>query len=416
MSENDGAAGLDCVVVGGGPGGMVLAHLLARAGLRVTLLEGHRDFDRDFRGDSLHPYTLELMDTLGLADGLLALPHFKATRFRAHTMAGSIVLADYERVRSPYPYVAIMPQVRFLDFLAERSAALPGFTLITGARVRELVIEDGRVVGVRWREGQQTRELRARVVVGCDGRFSKLRALAEVPVTDLGAASDLLWFRLPREPGDPPEADIDLYFGPRNYVGMLGGISDWQIGYTLPKGGFPAAREAGVEPIREFLRSYVGWLEDRIELLAGFDQTTLLSVELKRVERWWRPGLLLIGDAAHVISPVGGNGILMAIQDAVAATNRLVPALRSARTGATDVPDGVLAAVQADREPAVREVQADQVSVERRAKRAREAGRELIPGRLLKVVTALPGVKARGARSNSYGPNPPRLDTDLLTA
>lgn len=168
---------LDAIVVGGGPGGMVLAHLLARAGQQVVLLEGHADFDRDFRGDSLHPYTLELLDTLGLADDLLALPHFKATRFRAHTTAGTIVLADYEKVRSSYPYVVIMPQVRFLDFLAERSHALPGFTLLTGARVRELVVEDGRVVGVRWRDGRQTRELRARVVVACDGRFSKLRSL-----------------------------------------------------------------------------------------------------------------------------------------------------------------------------------------------------------------------------------------------
>lgn len=175
--------------------------------------------------------------------------------------------------------------------------------------------------------------------------------------------------------------------------------------YTLPKGGYPAARDAGVEPIREFLRRYVGWLGERVELLTGFDQTTLLSVELKRVDRWWRPGLLLIGDAAHVISPVGGNGILMAVQDAVAAANRLVPTLR--QPGSGNVPDEVLAAVQADREPAIQEVQADQVSVERRAKQAREAGRELIPGRLLKVVTTLPGVTARGARSNSYGPKSP---------
>ena len=406
----------DCIVVGGGPGGIVLAHLLARAGIRVTLLEGHADFDRDFRGDSLHPYTLELMDSLGLVDDLLALPHFKATLFRAHTTAGTIVLADYGKVRSPFPYVAIMPQVRFLDFVAERSTELPGFELITGARVRELIVENDRVVGVRWRAGREDRELRARLVVAADGRFSRLRTLAEVSVTDLGASSDLLWFRLPREDGDPPEADIDLYFGPRNYVGMLGGLTDWQIGYTLPKGGYPAARDAGVEPIREFLRSYVGWLGDRIELLTGFDQTTLLSVELKRVDRWWRPGLLLIGDAAHVISPVGGNGILMAIQDAVAAANRLVPALRSARAGGTDVPDEALAAVQEDREASIREVQEDQVRVERRAKRAREAGRELLPGRLLKVVTTLPGVKARGARSNAYGPNPPQLDPDLLTA
>ncbi len=353
---------------------------------------------------------MELLDRLGLAASLLALPHYKAARFQAHTSVGSIVLADYGQLHSPFPYVALMPQARFLDFMAEKSADLSGFTLRTGARVRDVMVEDGRVVGVQWRGNRRAHELRGRVVVGCDGRFSRLRTLAAVPIHDLGASSDLLWFRLPRHPDDPPEADLDLYFGRRNYVGLLGGESYWQIGYTLPKGGYSAARDAGVEPIRAFLRRHVGWLGLRIELLSGFHQTTLLSVELKRAERWHRPGLLLIGDAAHVISPVGGNGILMAVQDAVAAANHLIPALR--RPGS--VTEEVLAAVQLDREDAIRVVQADQARVEQRARRAREAGRALIPGRLLKVVTALPGVRARAARANAYGPRPPRLEPGLL--
>jgi 2-polyprenyl-6-methoxyphenol hydroxylase-like FAD-dependent oxidoreductase len=252
----------DCVVVGGGPGGMVLAHLLARAGIRVSLLEGHSDFDRDFRGDSLHPYTLELLDQLGLAAPLLELPHFKAIRFRAHTPVGVITLADYGRVKSRFPYVALMPQARFLDFLAARSRELPTFTVQTGARVRELIMDGDRTVGVRWRGPDGPVDLTARVVVAADGRFSRLRTVAGGPVIDLGASSDLLWFRLPRRDEDPPEADVDLYFGERNYVALLGGISDWQLGYTLPKGGFAAAREAGVEPIRTFLRRHVGWLGD----------------------------------------------------------------------------------------------------------------------------------------------------------
>jgi 2-polyprenyl-6-methoxyphenol hydroxylase-like FAD-dependent oxidoreductase len=400
----------DCVVVGGGPGGMVLAHLLARGGIRVTLLEGHADFDRDFRGDSLHTYTLELLEQLGLAGSLLELPHFKATRFRAHTPVGVITLADYGQLTSKFPYLVLMPQARFLDFLARKSSELPTFALRTGARVRELIMDDDRTVGVRWRGPDGPAELTARVVVAADGRFSRLRTMAGGPVIDLGASSDLLWFRLPRREGDPPEADVDLYFGRRNYVALLGGVSDWQIGYTLPKGGFAAAREAGVEPIRAFLRQHVGWLGDRIELLTGFEQTTLLSVELKRLATWHRPGLLFIGDAAHVISPVGGNGILMAIQDAVTAADHLIPALR--RPG--PVPVETLAAIQAEREDAITRVQADQAKVERQALRAREAGRALIPGRLLKIVTALPGVRARGARSNAYGPSPPRLDPTLF--
>lgn len=410
MSE-DVTESTDVAVVGGGPGGMLLAYLLARAGVAVTLLEAHRDFDRDFRGDSLHPYTLELLDQLGLARALLGLPHFKAGRFRAHTPAGTLVLADYGRVRSPFPYVALMPQARFLSFLAAEAATLPSFRLVTGARVRRLLTDEAGVVhGVGWRTDDGEHRLTARLTVAADGRFSKMRAMAELPLTSLGAASDLLWFRLPRRTGDPPEADVDLYFGRRHYVGLLGGDQDWQIGYSLPKGGYAAAREAEVGPIREFLDRHLPWIADRSGLLTDFGQTTLLSVEIARVESWHRPGLLVIGDAAHVISPVGGNGILMAVQDAVAATNRLVPVLRAGGS----VPEEALAAVQADREAAIRTVQAGQARTERRAKTSREAGRALIPGRLLKVVTRIPGVTHRIASANAYGPNPPRLDLALL--
>lgn len=385
---------------------MMLAYLLARAGVSVTLLEGHQDFNRDFRGDSLHPYTLELLDQLGLADALLQLPHFAAARFRMHTPAGTIVTANYGGLKTKFPYVALMPQARFLDFMAGRAAELPGFSLRFGARVKVLITDEDEVVrGVRWRDRDGDQELTARLVVAADGRFSKLRTLADVPITTLDAGSDLLWFRLPRLPEDPPEADVDLYFGRYHYIGLLGGVDDWQIGYSLPKGGFAAAREEGVEPIRAFLRRHVGWLGDRTDELVDFGQTTLLSVELKRVERWHRPGLLLIGDAAHVISPVGGNGILMAIQDAVAATNALGPAF--AQSG--DIPESVLASIQAEREPAIHEVQASQAKTESRAKTAREAGKPLIPGRLLKIITALPGVRVRLAKANAYGPNPPSL-------
>ena len=399
-----------CVVVGGGPGGMLLSYLLARAGVPVSLVEAHRDFDRDFRGDSLHPWTLELLDRLGLAEDLLALPHYRARYFRFHTPAGRVTTADYGGLRSPFPFVALMPQARFLDFLADRAAALPAFELRLGATVNGLLQDDdGAVVGVRYRDPDGARvELPGRLVVAADGRFSKMRRLAEIPATSLGAQSDLLWFRLPRRPDDPPEADVDLYFGAHHYVGLLGGTEDWQVGYSLPKGGFAAVRAAGVEPIRRFLAEHVGWLADRAHLLVDMNQATLLSVEISRVAQWHRPGLLLIGDAAHVISPVGGNGILMAAQDAVAAANRLVPALRADTLTQAD-----LAAVQADREQAIRRVQAQQVRIERRVARARERGRPIAPPALLRVVTALPGVRTRAARANAYGPNPPQLAIDL---
>jgi 2-polyprenyl-6-methoxyphenol hydroxylase-like FAD-dependent oxidoreductase len=391
-------------VVGGGPGGMLSAYLLARAGIPVTLLEGHRDFDRRFRGDSLHPWTLELLDELGLAADLLRLPHLPARYFRFHTPAGTLTPTDYGALDSPFPYVALMPQARFLDFLVGKAAELPAFELRLGARVTGLVESDGAVTGVR--VGDE--ELSASLVVGADGRFSKVRALAGMKARSLGAQTDVLWFALPRRPDDPPEADVDLYFGADRYVGLLGGPEEWQVGYSLPKGGYAAVREAGVEPIREFLRSRVPWLADRADLLTDMRQTTLLSVDIARVERWHKPGLLLIGDAAHVISPVGGNGILMALQDAVAAANRLVPALRAGEVHETD-----LMAVQQDREPAIREVQAAQVRIEKRVVKARERNRTIAPPRFLRWVFAVPGVRARSARRNAYGPNPPHLSAEM---
>ncbi len=396
---------MNVAVAGGGPGGMVLAYLLARAGIPVTLLESRQDFDRDFRGDSLHPWTLELFDELGLADDLLALPHHPARFFRFHTPSGEVTTADYGKVRSKYPYVALMPQARFLDFVADRAKQLPGFDLKLGAKVTGLLDEGG----VRYRDADGDHELSATLTVAADGRFSKIRTLAGLPAHSLGAQTDLLWFRLPLSDSDPPDADVDLFFGRHHYVGLLGGPVDWQIGYSLPKGGYAAVREAGVEPIRAFLREHLPWLGDRVDLLTDMNQTTLLSVDISRVERWHQPGLLLIGDAAHVISPVGGNGILMAIQDAVAAANRLVGPLRAGTLTEDD-----LAAVQRDREPSIVEVQAMQVRTEQRVAAARASGKPIAPPGFLKWITAIPGVRGRAARSNAYGPHPPRLDPAVL--
>ncbi|GAA4260355.1 FAD-dependent oxidoreductase [Dactylosporangium darangshiense] len=411
---------LRCVVVGGGPGGMVLAYLLGQAGVAVCLLESHRDFDRDFRGDSLHPYTLELLDELGLGDALLTLGHHPARQFRFHTPAASVTVADYARLPTRRNYVALMPQAQFLDFLAGRARQLPGCEIRTGAKVTGLLHDGaGTVRGVQYTDAADggRHELTADLVVGADGRFSKIRQLAGIPARSLGASTDLLWFRLPRVPTDPPDADAELYFGRDHYVGVLGGVTDWQVGYTLPKGDYAAARDRGVEPIRAFIARHVPWLADRVHMLTDFRQTTLLSVEISRVQTWHRPGLLLIGDAAHVISPVGGNGILMAIQDAVAAANVLVPALRPIdppANGANNV-EAALEHVQRMRAPAIEQVQRAQVRLEQRTARARAAGRSIAPpGRLLKIVTALPVVRTRNARANAYGPRPPKLSTAVL--
>ncbi len=399
-----------CAIAGGGPGGMVLAYLLALAGIRVTLLEARRDFRRDFRGDSLHPYTLELMQRLGLAERLLRIEHGRATTFRFHTTSGTVTTAEYGRLRSPFPYVALMPQARFLDFLATEASALPNFRVLLGAKVTGLIEDADRVTGVRYRDDQDEHRLDADLVVGADGRFSRLRRLTGLPAHSLGASSDILWFRLPRHRRDPPTADADLYFGPGHYVSTLGHEQDWQVGYTVPKGGYPAAKRAGVAPIREFLTERVPWLADRVDELTDFDQITLLSVEIARVVRWHRPGALLIGDAAHVISPVGGNGILMAIQDAVTAANVLIPAFRRG-----DPPgDDELAEVQRRRAPAIDLVQRQQARTEHRVAAALAGDGDFRPNPLMRAALRLPAVRHRAARANAYGPSPPELDMTLL--
>ncbi|QKV73896.1 FAD-dependent oxidoreductase [Amycolatopsis sp. Hca4] len=396
----------DVAIAGGGPGGILLGYLLARAGIEVTVLESRSDFDRDFRGDSLHPYTLELLDQLGLAERLLQLDHFKARSFRFHTPKAEFSVVDYDRLDSPFNYIALMPQVRFLDYLAAQALWLPSFSLEMGAKVTDLITDGtGRVTGVRHRGG----EIACSLVIGADGRFSTIRRLAGLPARSLGAATDILWFRLPRHASDPPDADLDLYYGQDSYVGVLGGVHDWQVGYSVAKGSYPQVRERGVEPIKEFVREHVPWLADRVHLLTDFTQTTLLSVDISRVNSWYRPGLLLLGDAAHVISPVGGNGILMAVQDAVAAANRLVPAFRA---GGPQLAD--LAAIQQARLPAIKKVQAQQVRVERKSARARGRGRGAAPPAFLRWLFAIPALRARGARDNAYGPYPPRLEDAVL--
>ena len=399
-----------CVVVGAGPGGMLLGYLLALAEIPVTVLEARPDFNRDFRGDSLHPYTLELLDQLGLVDELLTdNEHYPARRFRFHTPRGTVTTADYGKLKTRFNYVALMPQSHFLEFLARKAERLPAFELVRSAKVTGLLQGD-RVEGVRYRDHRGEHELGASLVVGTDGRFSKVRHLAEMSASPLGATTDLLWFRLPRRGTDPAGAEVDLYFGSQHYVGLLKRPQDWQVGYTVPKGGYAAAREAGAEPIRRFVATHVPWLRDRVSLLEDFSQVTLLSVEIARVRHWHRPGLLLLGDAAHVISPVGGNGILMAIQDAVAAANHLIPRLRAGPPASAD-----LAAVQQDREPGIAQVQHQQVQIEQRLATAREADRPITPPAWLPLVTALPSARRRAARRNAYGPRPPHFDTALVS-
>jgi 2-polyprenyl-6-methoxyphenol hydroxylase-like FAD-dependent oxidoreductase len=350
-----------CVVVGGGPAGVMLSLLLARRGLPVTLLEAHKDFDRDFRGDTIHPSTLEVLDQLGLADRLLEIPHGTVRRFQIVTPEGTTTMADLSGLRTRFPFVAMLPQARMLEFLVDAAKRYPCFKVIMGANVQRLVEEEGVVHGVRYRgEDDAWHELRATLTVAADGRFSKFRSLAGLEPVKTAPPMDVVWFRLPRRSSEGGDTGaIHVHGG--HFAVVLERSDEWQVGYAVLKGGFPQLRVAGIEALRRSLAEMVPWLADRVELLKDWKQTSVLSVESSRLRVWHKPGLLLIGDAAHVMSPVGGVGINYAVQDAVEAANLLAEPLR----GGT-VTDADLAAVQARRERPVRAIQAVQRLIQRK--------------------------------------------------
>jgi 2-polyprenyl-6-methoxyphenol hydroxylase-like FAD-dependent oxidoreductase len=319
---------VDCCVVGGGPGGAVLALLLARQGVRVMLLEAHQDFEREFRGDTVHPSTLEMLDDLGLYERLLELPHATFFDFPTHYPDGSVSANTPLPVGSRHPRIMDVPQARFIDMLVAEAQRYPNFQLQLGARAEELLQEDGVIRGVRYRGADGWREVRADLVVGADGRFSKIRQLAGIQLVGKPEPFDVLWLRLPRSADDPDRAH-GIYLGTDGYVAVMARGEDWQVGYLFARGDYQRVRAAGLDALQASIARRAPFLADRVDHLQSWKQTALLQVEVGRVERWCRPGLLLIGDAAHVMSPVGGVGINYAIQDAVVASNLIGPRLRA---------------------------------------------------------------------------------------
>ncbi|WP_414569835.1 FAD-dependent oxidoreductase [Nostoc sp. CCY 9925] len=349
----------DCCIVGGGPAGAVLALLLARQGISVMLLETHKDFDRDFRGDTIHPSVMEIMEELGLSDRLLELPHTKIRRLSIQTPEDSVTLADFSHLKTRYPYITMLPQVKFLEFITQEAKKYPSFHLVMGANVQELITENAVIQGVRYRGGGGWHEVRAILTVGADGRHSRLRNLGEFESIETSPPMDVLWFRLPRQPGDP-EGGMGR-FGQGHIIAMLDRGDEWQVAYVIPKGGYQKLRVAGLEELKKSIVEVVPEFQQRIANLHDWSQVAFLSVESSRVKRWYHPGLLLIGDAAHVMSPVGGVGINYAIQDAVVAANVLSKPLKNRQVQLND-----LAKVQGQRELPTRIIQAFQTFVQKR--------------------------------------------------
>jgi 2-polyprenyl-6-methoxyphenol hydroxylase-like FAD-dependent oxidoreductase len=312
---------VQCCIAGGGPAGMMLGLLLARAGIKVLVLEKHGDFLRDFRGDTVHPSTLELMHELGVLEEFLRVPHQKVSELKAQFGDVALPVADFSGLPVRCPYIAMVPQWDFLDFLARKAAAYPGFSLMRRAEVTDLLFDGSRVCGVRASTPDGPLEVIADLVVGADGRHSVVREKAQLPVLDLAAPIDVLWFRLSRRPGD--SADTMARFDSGSILVMLNRGDYWQCAFVIAKGGLEAIRQKGLEAFRAAIGGLMRLAGERTGELGSWDDVKLLTVQVNRLKAWCRPGLLCIGDAAHAMSPVGGVGINLAIQDAVAAANVL---------------------------------------------------------------------------------------------
>jgi 2-polyprenyl-6-methoxyphenol hydroxylase-like FAD-dependent oxidoreductase len=350
-----------CCVVGGGPAGMMLGLLLGRAGIDTVVLEKHADFLRDFRGDTIHPSTLEVLAELGLLEALLQRPHDELREIVGQIGEERLVIGDFSHLPTRCKFIALMPQWHFLDFLAEAAEPLPSFRLLRETAAERLVIEDGRIAGVVARDKAGALTLRADLVIGCDGRHSTVRREAGLSSRDLGAPIDVLWLGLSKRPGDPGQT-LGRFDDGRILV-MIDRGDYWQCAFVIPKGGFAALQASGLAHFHAELAALMPPLADRLSEIRSWDDVKLLTVAVDRLERWHRPGLLCIGDAAHAMSPIGGIGINLAIQDAVAAANILVPWLRRAPGPVAEAP---LAAIERRRLLPTRLTQAMQVLIQNR--------------------------------------------------
>jgi 2-polyprenyl-6-methoxyphenol hydroxylase-like FAD-dependent oxidoreductase len=397
-----------CCIVGGGPAGMMLGFLLARSGVKAVVLEKHGDFLRDFRGDTVHPSTLNVMDELGLLDEFLKLPHQKVSRINGLFGEERVLMADFSHLPVRTPFIAMMPQWDFLDFLAARGKRFAGFTALMNAEATGLVEEGGRVVSVRATIEGKPEEIRADLIVGADGRHSTVREAAGLHPIVIGAPMDVLWFRLSRKPAD--SAETMGRFDSGSILVMLDRGDYWQCAYVIAKGSAETVKAAGIEPFRKRIVQLMPFLADRVHELATVDDLKLLTVGVDRLEKWWKPGLLCIGDAAHTMSPLGGVGINIAVQDAVAAANILAGPLREGRLRDSD-----LQAVQERRRWPVRATQAIQVFLQNRVVAPTLAGtRPLRPPWPVRLFSAMPFLRRIPARVLGMGVQPEHVKTSAL--
>ena len=398
-----------CAVVGGGPAGLMLGLLLARAGVEVTILEKHADFLRDFRGDTVHPSTLQALDDLGLIDRFLALPHSRVEAIRLPDPSGGAPVAavDFSRLRVPYPYIAMVPQWDLLDLLADAAGAEPGFTLLREHEVTDVVRTGDRVTGIRYRTPQGEGTLGADLVVACDGRWSVVRRAVGFPSRQFGVPFDVWWFKVPT--GHPVGGALMPRLTPGRALVTIPREGYLQMAYLGPKGSDAALRERGIEAFRAEVAELVPEVADDVHRLASMDDVKHLDVRLERLRRWSAPGVLCLGDAAHAMSPVGGVGVNLAVQDAIAAARVLAAPLRSGAFRDA-FPAHVVARVQARRRLPTAVIQGVQRAMHARAIGPVVAGADGGPPvGVLRLLRRVPALSTLTARLVGVGPRPERV-------
>jgi 2-polyprenyl-6-methoxyphenol hydroxylase-like FAD-dependent oxidoreductase len=396
---------VQCCIAGGGPAGIMLGLLLARGGVEVLVLEKHADFLRDFRGDTIHPSTLEVIHELGLLDKLLKRPHQKVARLDAQVGDATFTVADFSHLPTRCKFIAMMPQWDFLNFLTEEAKAYPTFHVRMEAEVTGLIYADGRVTGVHAKTPQGTLQVRAQLAVGADGRSSTVRDQASLEMDDLGASIDVLWMRISKRPEDPGQSLGRFDAG--SVLVMIDRADYWQCAFVIPKGGFEPLRQRGLPAFRDNLARLVPVLRERFDELSDWNSIKTLTVRMDRLRRWHQPGLLCIGDAAHAMSPIGGVGINVAIQDAVAAANVLAVPLRQHALRREH-----LEAIQKRRELPTRLTQGVQILIQNRViRRVLGSSRRAAPPMPLRLLGRWPFLRRIPGRLIGVGFRPEHVAT-----